>query len=273
MQLEQYQLKLTVEDESDPFLRSPARGAIMHGVLLKAIDSEGLHGKNGPRPYSQSLVHGAESQYLWTINLLHEDECTAIRRWLDNPPEELFVEHYECMLSVSPPRQNRVLSYEQLLAEALADLPPKYVSFEFLTPLIFKKAGVRAPWPYPEARLILQNVLTRWNHFSDAAKFDDEEIFEDVCLFVSPHFLKLHSQNVAMDGVMFAGTTGSASFNIQKTELRQLMHLAGMYSEFSGVGAKTAMGLGSVRYQAGLLSRKSRAAVRHDMQESALSSE
>jgi CRISPR-associated endoribonuclease Cas6 len=260
MLIERYELNLLVEDKADPFLRSPARGALMHGLLLNSVDTNELHSSSGLRPFSQNLINCGESQYIWTINLLHEVQAAPIKTWLETHPERLFVEHYQSHLSVLSLESKKKLSYEQLLADALSELPPKYVSFEFLTPLIFKKAGVRAPWPYPEARMIMQSVFARWNQFSDLSKFEDEQIFEDVCQYVSPQFLKIHSQNVAMDGVMFAGTTGSASFNIQKTELRQLMHLAGLYSEYCGVGAKTAMGLGAVRYRAGLLSRKSKTA-------------
>ncbi|MBX9722173.1 MAG: CRISPR system precrRNA processing endoribonuclease RAMP protein Cas6 [Candidatus Obscuribacterales bacterium] len=256
MKIEKYVLNLHVDEDRDPFLKSPSRGALMHGVLMNSIDSSSLHQGSAPRPFSQNLLWNSPGEYLWTINLLHEEGCSSIKHWLERVPSCIEIEHYESQMEVR--NVSCVLStcYEQLLAEVFAELPPKYVTFDFLSPLIFKKAGVKSPWPYPEARMILQSVLGRWNQFSDVANFGDETIFEDAAQQIAPHSLRIHTQRVSMDATSFAGAIGTASFLVLKSELRQLMNLAGRFAEFSGVGAKTAMGLGAVRFEASLETKK-----------------
>lgn len=256
MKIEKYELLLRVADEKDPLFRSPARGALMHGVLMEAVNNDDLHALAGTRPFAQYLSRTAPGEYVWSVSLLHEEKSSAIKRWLHTNPAKLFIEYHNLDIDICAITCAESLSYEEMLSDVLAELPPKYVSFDFITAMIFKRSAVKNPWPFPEPRLILQSILSRWNAFSDAAVFDDEEILSEANQFISLHSYKIQSQRVAMDGVMFAGTTGSASFNVQKTELRQLMNLAGHYAEFSGVGAKTAMGLGAVHYCPGLFQRK-----------------
>lgn len=256
--IEQFQFRLKITDPTnDPFLRSPAKGTLMHGVLMKAVDCENLHFGSSLRPYSQFLRKSeTPCEYIWTISLLDSCKCSMLKRWIESQPAEIFVRHYNLVCVVEQINCVQQSSYEELLGEVFEQLPPKYASFEFLTPLVFKKSGTSNPWPFPEPRLILQSVLARWNCFSDTAKFEAQEIFDTTHQFVRLQTYKVQSQNVSMDGTIFAGTIGSVSFNVQKDELRQLMNLAGRYAEFSGVGAKTAMGLGATRYTAALLPKK-----------------
>lgn len=253
MKIEKYELVILSEDENeqDQMRKSPARGALMHGVLMQALSEEQheLHHGSGLRPYSQNIIWQAPGQYLWTINLLEENKTEPIRKFLESAPGVLYVKHYEMELKVESVQLISSTSYESLFSKVIGELPPKYASFDFLTPLIFKKASSKSPWPYPEAGTILQSILQKWNQFSDSAIFDDPEILEDAARHISPHSFRIHSQRVDMDGIRFVGSIGSASFHVEKDELRQLMNLAGRFSEFSGVGAKTAMGLGATRYQ------------------------
>jgi len=258
MKIEKYELKILVDQERDPMRKSPARGALMHGVLMQALAAQEheLHKGSMLRPYSQNIIWQEPGSYVWTINLLEEDRTQAIRKFLDSRPGNLHVEHYELDLEIKSIELKTCSSYSALFAEALEDLPPKYANFEFLTPLVFKKAGSKSPWPYPEARSIISSVLQKWNQFSDSARFDDPQILENAAMHISAHSFRIQSQRVEMDGGRFAGTIGSASFHIEKDELRQLMNLAGRFAEFSGIGAKTAMGLGAVRYQPELVFKK-----------------
>lgn len=258
MKIEKYELKILVDQECDPMRKSPARGALMHGVLMQALAAQEheLHKGSMLRPYSQNIIWQAPGSYVWTINLLEEERTQAIRKFLDSRPGNLHVEHYELDLEINSIELKTCSSYSSLFEETLEDLAPKYANFDFLTPLVFKKAGNKSPWPYPEARSILASVLQKWNQFSDSVKFEDPQIIEEAALHISPHSFRIQSQRVEMDGSRFAGAIGSAAFHIEKDELRQIMNLAGRFAEFSGIGAKTAMGLGAVKYQPELAFRK-----------------
>lgn len=256
MQLERYQLTLETNDEDRRIFHSPARGALLHGFLMREIGNAGLHATNSPRPFSQYLSRETESsKRVWTINLLHE-KAYALREWIlemksrseQESSAHLYIEHYAKSIKVSKVELTDSVSYENLFDASLTKLPPKFATFDFITPLIFKKAGQETPHPFPEARLIVQSALSRWNTFSDCAKFEEPEILEEISRHVSLFSFRLKSQHVAMDKIAFVGSVGALSFVVHRSELRQIFDLCGRYAEFCGIGAKTAMGLGAIKY-------------------------
>jgi CRISPR-associated endoribonuclease Cas6 len=221
---------------------------------MKELASDTLH-ESRSKPFSQSIVYDGPGKYLWNISLLDEVKAESIKSWLNSHPQVVDINYYGAEFEINSIELHSSTTYEDLLAEVLSDLPPKYVSFEFLTPLIFKKSGFKNPWPYPEGRLMVQSALSRWNEFSDAAKFDDPQILEEAALHITPQSFSMHSRNVAMDSSNFVGSIGNACFSVIKSELRHIVHLSGRYAEYCGLGAKTAMGLGAVRFHPGIRSK------------------
>lgn len=249
--IERYEILLEVQSEQDPLWRSPARGTLMHGLIMSQVRSEVLHSaKSMSRPYTQHLQALSPGRYVWTVNTLGED-ANALTEWLTSGPDSLFLEHYNLNLQVGEVKKVFSQSYSDFMQESFEQMPPKYVTFEIVTPMVFKKAGQSNVWQWPEARLIVQSALSRWNTFAGTAKLDDPQILEDVVSKVQPFSFQVKSQHVSMDGINFAGTVGKISFVVQnRTEVRQVLNLAGRYAEFCGLGAKTAMGLGAVRFLA-----------------------
>lgn len=254
--LEKFELKLELDQKDDVLLRSPARGALMHGLLMGELDgADLLHAGSAFRPFSQSLRFDSPGTYIWTINLLHSD-AQPIARWLENAAAqvsefasmELHIKHYDARLRVQQIEKVETITYSDLLEESLKTLPPKFVTFEFLTPLIFKKAGQTTPTPFPEPRLIVNSALSRWNHFSDCANFELDEILDEISKYVSIFSFRMSSQHVAMDRLDFAGGLGQISYVINRPELRQIIYICGRFAEFAGLGAKTALGLGAVAF-------------------------
>src|SRR5438105_204493 len=102
MLIERYEIKLEVQAEQDPLWKSPARGALMHGLLLRNVGSDALHGGTSTlRPYSQYLKALDYRQYLWVINTLDRSAAAPILKWLEALPGELYLEHYDTMLQVA----------------------------------------------------------------------------------------------------------------------------------------------------------------------------
>lgn len=261
--LEKYELNLKLPDLSrDPLLKSAAKGAVMHGVLFSELNKAGLetdelHSKTSRfRPYTQTLSFSSCGNYKWTINLLCQKQSKTIKSWLESGSiSSLFIEKYDLNLDlVSIESESK--TYESLFDEAISALPPKYASFSFLSPLIFKKSGFASSYPFPEARLIMQSILSRWNEYSDIAAFADKEILDHANQSVKVQSFKLNSVPVDMDSQRLVAANGFVAFMIEANEYRQLMHLCGLYSKYCGIGAKTAMGLGAVSYQPNLPVKK-----------------
>lgn len=177
--IERYEILLELQSEQDPLWRSPARGTLMHGLLLNQVGDASLHARGSVRPYTQHLQALSAGRYVWTINTL-ADSAAPLRKWIESGPAELFLEHYDLRLSVAEIKQVYSSSYAEFMEKAFDELPPKFVTFELLTPMVFKKSGQSNVWQWPEARLMVQSSLMRWNAFADTEKLDDPQILDDI---------------------------------------------------------------------------------------------
>ncbi|HEY9784773.1 MAG TPA: CRISPR system precrRNA processing endoribonuclease RAMP protein Cas6 [Candidatus Obscuribacterales bacterium] len=251
MLLERYELLLSVEGDNDPLWKSPARGALMHGALHALARADNLHsGSNSARPYSQHLLPIGHKRYCWILNVLHRDSCMPILEWLDTQPDHVRVSHYDIGLAVDRIECTISQSYFDFQQRWLDDIPPKFVRLNFLTPTAFKRAGDPNYYLWPDAKMVVQSALSRWNLFGTASKLDDPAILEDVVKHVHVQSYQLISRYAAMDGIGFSGSVGTIAYQIHKnTAVRQVFNLAAAYAEYCGLGIKTAMGLGAIEYE------------------------
>jgi CRISPR-associated endoribonuclease Cas6 len=263
--IERYEIALEVEDEKDPLWKSPARGALMHGLLMSQLNAENLH-KDGSmqRPYSQYLRPLEYGKYQWIINILDRSQAWPILEWIEKLPGELYLEHYGTPLSLIDVGCTESINYSDFMHRLLEPLPSKFVALDLITPLAFKSAARRNYTLWPEPRLIAQSALSRWNTFGNTAKFDDPSILDDVAMMVQSSSFSLETRHVAMDGINLSGTVGRVSFYIQNAApVRQVFNLACAYAEYCGLGVKTAMGLGAVLCRPGQVLSKNGVHSRH----------
>lgn len=250
--LEKYSIDLKTCGDQDPFWRSPAKGALMHGVLMSSACSDSLHsGTSSLRPYTQHLETLGYGEYKWCITILDTTAARPLKEWLFDLPSEFYVEHEQMKLKVGSFARENAITYSELLLKAMEEPLPKFATLEFITPLIFKRAGLKHPQAWPDSRLIVQSVLAKWNEFSDTSKILDTELLDRIADSVIPKFFEIHSQHVAMDGINMSGSVGRVSYQLPKqSDIRQIFNLIGLFSEYSGIGAKTSLGLGAVKYAA-----------------------
>ncbi|TCK06223.1 CRISPR-associated endoribonuclease Cas6 [Phorcysia thermohydrogeniphila] len=141
----------------------------------------------------------------------------------------VLVETYEGMLKGSSPKRDIVL--------------------DFLTPTSFRKKD--ADLVLPEPYLVFRNLLRRWNAFSPI-KIPPRELISFVKenLFVSGCWIKTKKVEI-MNEAKITGFMGRVYFYAFKEEPEALKALNALcrFSEFSGVGRKTTMGFGKVRWE------------------------
>jgi len=141
----------------------------------------------------------------------------------------VFVETYEGMLKESSPKRDIVL--------------------DFLTPTSFRKKD--ADLVLPEPYLVFKNLLRRWNAFSPI-KIPPRKLISFVKenLFVSGCWIKTKKVEI-MNEAKITGFMGRVYFYAFKEEPEILKALNALcrFSEFAGVGRKTTMGFGKVRWE------------------------
>ena len=129
--------------------------------------------------------------------------------------------------------------------------PPSRVELAFATPTTFHSAGRSLPLPLP--RLVFGSLIERWNAFAPLRI--DPEVLAVVDQAVTIGRYELRTEAVALSGGLQVGFVGRCGYILTPGRgLRpadeyawRVLHLMGAYAFFAGVGAKTTMGMGTVR--------------------------
>ncbi len=141
-------------------------------------------------------------------------------------------------------REENVKSYRAIYEEAE---PRDTIVLDFLTPTTFKKGDY--DHPLPEPRLIFKGLIRKWQRFSDLRIGVDlrETIERDIHL--SGLWIKTRKVELS-DRAKLTGFTGRVVLFVDsgKEEVLKWLNTLARFSEFAGVGRKTTMGFGAVRF-------------------------
>ena len=196
----------------------------LQGVIMENISPEyaaRLHG-NQLNPYSQCITRENNST-IWTIKTLNEEAISVCnkRMHLKND-NELITEFYEKKC-------------------------PKYLEIKFQTPTAFKSDGKYVI--YPDLGLIYASLMRKYSAVSEAFDMFDEETLE--ALVEQSEIVRYRLQTVPfpLEKVQITGFTGSICIHIRGPEtMARYLRMLFKFGEFAGVGIKTGMGMGAMKY-------------------------
>lgn len=114
------------------------------------------------------------------------------------------------------------------------------LTFQFLSPTSFKQRDIIQPFPLPE--LVFGSLQRRWNAFSPKLLAFKPIAWEGI---VSSYELKTHV--LKLEGGAEVGCQGWAKYRFKDAEQARIAIILANFAFFSGVGRKTAMGMGQVR--------------------------
>lgn len=138
-------------------------------------------------------------------------------------------------------------NYQELAAAALlaAEPAPRRVALQFESPTFFQSNGRTVPLPVPE--MVFGSLLERWNAFSPVAFPAEARRYAGECLRLGRY--SISSRMVQVAGGLQNGMVGEVTFVSENYDRywMSLIHTLARYARYSGVGAKTAMGLGRCR--------------------------
>jgi CRISPR-associated endoribonuclease Cas6 len=127
------------------------------------------------------------------------------------------------------------------------------MTLQFCTPTSFKQAQTIQPFPLPD--LVFGNLQRRWNAFAPESLRFQALTWEGI---VSSYELKTYA--LKMEGGAEVGCQGWARYRFKQPEQARIATILANFAFFSGVGRKTAMGMGQTRLSspANLSQRQSR---------------
>lgn len=223
-------------------------GSIFHGALMEIIDSDYadyLHTMQ-LRPYSQCLYFNKDKEvWLWRLSTFEQNATENILHKVENL-QKVYLKQKQAEVHFLSCEVKAELDYRELLDKHFAKTEQnRFLRFDFLSPASFKSDGEYMIYPTP--RLILGSLLNKWNSCSDV-KLEESNLLEnlsgetyvaDYNIFMRPFFLE-GSRVPAFKGYFTMGLKGNIMAN-------KVLRLLAEFSNFSGVGIKTALGMGCIR--------------------------
>jgi CRISPR-associated endoribonuclease Cas6 len=115
------------------------------------------------------------------------------------------------------------------------------ITLQFLTPTSFKQNQNIQPFPLPD--LVFNSLLRRWNRFAPAELQFPQVQWQAL---ISAFELKTHA--LKMEAGAEIGAKGWIKYRFPDPEQARIASVLANFAVFSGVGRKTAMGMGQTTF-------------------------
>lgn len=218
----------------------------LHGFLMAQVDSDyskKLH-HNETNPYS-SYVQNTFDGYIWVVTLLTYEAISKCYSWLlalktiplDGLTSPILIKNIDV----------EELTQESLLETFQEETSEQQFTINFLTPTSFKSQGEYII--FPSIRFIFQSLMQKYSRLIDNSDFD-EELLTYLCrqsriskYDLKTHYYQVHSSKVpAFRGRVTIKVVGASTM---KSYIKMLL----TFAEYSGIGIKTSLGMGGVRFE------------------------
>lgn len=223
-----------------------SNAGLFHGFLMEKIDTEyanKLH-EDGLKPYRQSVI-GSKDEVIWTISTLNDEASEKIiTPLMQNEIKTIEIKKKDCMYNIMG-KEMVQLPIDTLINKYYFSYCPNIIKIKFLTPTAFKSYNKYVF--YPDMGLIFKSLMRKFDAFSEQLKVESEETLEQLSSKSEIIGYNLKSTVFCLEGVKIPSFVGSVTLKIHGPQ--PLVNLATVllrFGEFSGVGIKTAIGMGMI---------------------------
>ena len=238
------QVRLTLAPDK-PCQPRPEWSYRLYAALLRQAPADfgcQVH-QDAVTPVSQYLdLEGEEP--VWVVTLLGEACEQALSPVLETT-EGFTLDREHLRLRVRQRSFRRIEDAEALLAQAAALRGPHRL--RFVTPTAFKSQGHYVN--LPTSRLILQNLLRKWNGCITECPIEDEDGqgLEALAAGLRCGAFRIASRDYPLKGHPVSGFVGELTLENHLTGFhRQLANALLLFGTYAGVGIKTTLGMGGV---------------------------
>lgn len=181
-------------------------------------------------------------QYVWILDLF--DKSASLTELL----KSLSVIHLDCCaapLEVVDCRVSQPISVMDLLYSSQSQPAVSHFRINFETPCTFKVAGHYVL--FPSEKLIAQSLFQRWNGLMTECAMQDDEALKMLTAGLTISRYRLRSQEYRIKGQRINGFVGSVEIYARlSAPMQELWRLLMTFAPHSGIGIKTALGMGAV---------------------------
>ncbi len=221
-------------------------GSVLQGVIMEKITpayAEFLHSYNF-RPYSQYIIQNENPEwYITTLNQQAADEIFSII--MNDNFNSFDMEHHGFKAEILNKEIAEQKSYNDFIKEFYLDTEPsKFVKMNFITPVSFKHNGEYMI--FPEISLIFRSLMKKYDTAVENNALFSENVLEDLCKAVKITSYRLKSVRFDLEGVKIPSFMGTLTIGIKGNQtITSLINMILNYAKYSGLGIKTALGMGA----------------------------
>lgn len=228
-------------------------GSLFQGLMMEYLDTdyvEYLHNQS-LNPYSQYVYFDKEkNHYIWQISTLTKDaKSNILDRLVENIGSSITLTHNDLSFDVLSKNIINIQSYKELVDKVFLNEEKKnIVRLKLLTPTTYKSNDEYQI--FPSMRALYSSIYNKWNAFSDKISLADEEVFEHIITHSSIIKYNLKSYKYNLEKVTINSFIGNLSILLKgPNELQTICNLLVEYVQYCGIGAKTSMGMGGVKFE------------------------
>lgn len=218
----------------------------LQGVIMENINTEYaeiLH-RSQLNPYSQ-YVTKKDKNVVWHIKTTTEE---AYKNIIIPMSEVKEITLKKRGITVAPMKRSiQMMETKTLLDEFYDRKCSKYLEVSFLTPTAFKREGNYVF--YPDLSLIYGSLMRKYSAISQQISMEDKETLEELCN--SSEIVKYRLQTIPfpLEKINVTGFVGKIGIKIKGSEtIARYIRLLLRFGEYSGVGIKTGIGMGAIKY-------------------------
>lgn len=229
------------------------KGSVFHGWLMQQISLENpmyvdkLH-KSELKPFSQYLYYDKKSDHwLWQVNTLNQEAEDNFSKVFENA-QTIYLKHNDCKIEMNEIIKKETVSYDELTQKHyLSSEPQRKIRVHFLTTTFFNAS--KQHLIFPSIFHIYQNLMNRFNTFSTTIKINDPEVLEHLLKHTEITGYRLETQHYYVEKGKIKGFQGSVDLYCSGPgTLINLADLLFDFGNYSGVGVRTALGMGGMNF-------------------------
>lgn len=223
------------------------KASLLQGVMMEKIDTEYAERLHEPKlnPYTQGVFYDKEHVY-WVITTLNEEAYQKIALTLyDDAFKEFIINKTNDKIKIVD-KKIEINNVSALMERFYTDEHPRSVEISFITPTAFKSNGNYVF--YPDLRLIFQSVMMKYNVAAQKMDMFDEDTLEQIVSMCYVSNYNIKSVRFPLEKVKIPAFVGKITINIRgNSTMARYIRMLFEYGEYSGVGIKTAIGMGMMR--------------------------
>ena len=229
-------------------------GSVFHGLLMDIAGADvaaWLHQQSSCRPFSQCVFFDKEKNIsIWRICTLSETGFSRIvLPLLDSIGKNFQLKQKGYSIGLVREISKEEISYQELMDSVfMAEDAPLGGELSFLTTASFKKDNRYVLWP--EIYLFFQSLINHWNEMYPASSISGHNIDKDMADSCYITKYNLRSQKYSVNSGDIYGFGGNMRLKLSGNDMtKRLMQMLLIYSQYAGIGIKTALGMGAVNFQ------------------------